>query len=115
MKVTARCIAEAFCPHFPKILVYLPSAGFYIHIIFFFVEKDLRVPVDNRLAMSQHCAMVVKKTNGILGFVEKITASRSREVIHPIYSVLLKLHLEYCVQFWGPQYRRERELLERVQ
>ena len=78
-------------------------------------QKDLSVPVDNRLAMSQHCAMVVKKTNGILGFVEKITASRSREVIHPIYSVLLKLHLEYCVQFWGPQYRRERELLERVQ
>ncbi|KAK4832505.1 hypothetical protein QYF61_023570 [Mycteria americana] len=65
-------------------------------------EKDLGV-------------LVAQKANCILGCITRSVTSGSREVILPLYSALVRPHLQYCIQLWSPQHRKDMDLLEQVQ
>ena len=64
--------------------------------------------------LAKNSAFAVQEANHIQGCIKRSVASRLREVTLPLYSALMRPHLEYCIEFWSPQHK-DAELLEQVQ
>lgn len=58
-------------------------------------EEGLEVLVENKMTVREQCALVTNKASSILGYIQKAVVSRWREVVLPLYSALVKLHLDY--------------------
>ena len=58
---------------------------------------------------------VVKKAYGMLAFIGWGVECRNWKIMLQLYKTLVRPHLEYCVQFWSPHYRKDVDALERVQ
>lgn len=64
--------------------------------------KDLEVPLDTRLNMSHKHPLVAKTGNGIFSYIRQSIANRRKEMILPLYSALMRPHLECWFQLWAP-------------
>lgn len=78
----------------------------------FFVCASLHVE-------EMHCVsstpLTWRRLNHILWFICRTVASRLREVINPLYLVLVRSHLWYCVQLWVPSYKTDVDILKQAQ
>ncbi|KAJ7419976.1 Transmembrane and TPR repeat-containing protein 4 [Willisornis vidua] len=74
-------------------------------------EKNLGVLMDEEFDMTQQCALAAQKASHVLGCIRDMS-SRSREVILTLCSALVRPHLEYCIQFEGPQHNKDEDWLE---
>ena len=78
-------------------------------------EKDLQVLADEKLKTSWQCVPAAQQATRPLGCTKSSGASRAGEGIVPLCSALVRPHLEPCLQLWGPQHRKDMDVLERVQ
>ena len=51
----------------------------------------------------------------MLGMINRCIVNKSSDVMVRLYKTLVRPHLEYCVTAWSPHYKKDRELIERVQ
>lgn len=65
--------------------------------------------MNKQLTISQQCALLAKAAN--LGCIRKSVASRSMEMIFPLFLALVR-YLECWVQFQAHQYKRDRDIME---
>ena len=69
-------------------------------------EKDLGVTIS--------ADMKASKGNQILGLIRRNITYKGKKLIIPLYKVIVRPHLEYCIQAWRP-YRKDIDTLERIQ
>ncbi|PKU42922.1 hypothetical protein llap_6772 [Limosa lapponica baueri] len=79
------------------------------------IEQDLGILVDKILDMIWQHVLTAQESDCVVGSTRRSVVSSSREVILSLYSTLMIPDLEYCVQLWGPQHKKDMDLLERVQ
>ena len=70
-------------------------------------QRDLGIQVHSSLKVEAQVDRVVKKAFSMLGFIGQNIEYRSWDVLLKLYKTLVKPHLEYCVQFWSPYYRKD--------
>lgn len=78
-------------------------------------EKDFKVRVDKKLDMSLQGAHGAQKDNPVLSCILTSQVSRSKEVIVPLCSDLLRPPPAFCVHFSGSLHKKGMDLLDWVQ
>ena len=71
--------------------------------------------MDEKLGISQQCVLATQVASSILGCIKRWVASREREGAVPLCSALVRPYAENCIQTWGPQHKKDVELLQQVQ
>ncbi len=69
--------------------------------------KDLGVLVASGLKFSKQCKDAGGKANRMLGFMNRNISFKTKDVILPLYTSLVRPHLEYFVQFWAPHHVKD--------
>ena len=78
-------------------------------------EKDLGVLVTQDLHSSKQCTLARNKSLRMLGLLNRNVHYKSKHVMKQLYCSYVRPHLEYCIQAWHPVYKKDLQVLERVQ
>ena len=79
------------------------------------LERDLGVMISSDLKWNRQCSAAAAKANSILGQIKNSFSYLDRETIVPLYTSLVRPHLEYAVSVWSPSLKSDIDTLERVQ
>ena len=70
-------------------------------------EKDLGVTMNDNMKVSEQCRIAASKGNQFLGMIRRNITYKDKSLIVPLYKAIVRPHLEYCIQAWGPYPRKD--------
>ena len=78
-------------------------------------ERDLGVIIDESLKFHRHAAAAVKKANTAWGIIKKSFITLDTRTLPLLYKSMVRPHLEYGKVIWGPHYKGDQVMVEKVQ
>ena len=78
-------------------------------------EKDLGVTMNANIKVSEQCRIAASKGNQVLGIIRRNITYKDKRVIVPLYKIIVRPHLEYCIQGWSPCLRKYIYMFEKIQ
>ena len=78
-------------------------------------ERDLGVIIDELLKFHRYAAAAVKKANTVLGIIKKSFITLDTQTLPLLYKSMVRPHLEYGNVIWGPHYKGDQVMVEKVQ
>jgi hypothetical protein len=78
-------------------------------------QRDLGVIITNDLKHEKQVKKSVKNASRMLGFIARTFEYKSKNIMIPLYKALVRPHLEYAVQLWSPNLRKDINKMEKIQ
>ncbi len=78
------------------------------------VENDLGVIISRDLKWSKQCAVSAAKADRVLGQIKSSFSYHGKETVLPLYTALVRPHLEYAVSVWSSSTKSNIMTLEKV-
>ena len=76
-------------------------------------ERDLGILITDEIKWSKRCKSAAAKA--VFGIIKKTVNTLNKELFLILYSTYIRPHLEYCIQVWAPYFRKDIDVLEKIQ
>ena len=71
--------------------------------------------ITSDLKCSQQCEYAYSKANRVMGMIKKTISFKVLKIMLNLYKTLVRPHVDYGSSAWNPHYKKDKELLERIQ
>ena len=71
--------------------------------------------MQSDLNVDQQCCKAANEANRKLGMIRRGFKNKSRAVMLSLYKAMVRPHLDYCIQAWRPDLRKDIDRLGKVQ
>jgi len=78
-------------------------------------ERDLGIIISKDMKVSKQCEHAYSKASRILGLLNRTIKFKDEGIMVRLYKALVRPHVEYCASTWSPGYKKDIELIEKIQ
>ena len=78
-------------------------------------ERDLGVQIDAELKFHEHTARVIKKCKSLISIIKRSFCCLDKGMMVKLYKALIRPVAEYGNSVWGPCFKGDQDMLEKLQ